>query len=37
MTELNEAPVSEFFRPHFFVNTPDINPEFLQTAAAPAT
>nr|WP_246521874.1 alpha-1,4-glucan--maltose-1-phosphate maltosyltransferase [Neoroseomonas terrae] len=30
MTELNRAPVSEFFRPHFFVNTPDINPTFLQ-------
>jgi starch synthase (maltosyl-transferring) len=25
-----EAP-KEFFRPHFFVNTPDINPIFLQT------
>jgi starch synthase (maltosyl-transferring) len=30
MTELTTAPVSEFFRPHFFVNTPDINPYFLQ-------
>ena len=24
-------------RPNFFVNTPDINPIFLQTAAAPAS
>ena len=28
--ELNQAPVADFFRPHFFVNTPDINPRFLQ-------
>ncbi|HEY6432008.1 MAG TPA: maltotransferase domain-containing protein [Acetobacteraceae bacterium] len=32
LTELNAAPVSDFFRPNFFVNTPDINPVFLQTA-----
>jgi starch synthase (maltosyl-transferring) len=32
MTELTTRPVSEFFRPHFFVNTPDINPYFLQTS-----
>jgi len=24
--------VRDFFRPHFFVNTPDINPYFLQTS-----
>ncbi|BBD80326.1 maltotransferase domain-containing protein [Aerosticca soli] len=30
LTELTSAPVREFFRPHFFVNTPDINPYFLQ-------
>jgi starch synthase (maltosyl-transferring) len=30
LTELTTRPVSEFFRPHFFVNTPDINPHFLQ-------
>jgi starch synthase (maltosyl-transferring) len=30
LTELNTAPVRDFFRPHFFVNTPDINPPFLQ-------
>ena len=35
VTELNQAPVSEFFRPHFFVNTPDINPFFLQQSGRP--
>ncbi len=30
LTELTTAAPKEFFRPHFFVNTPDINPEFLQ-------
>jgi starch synthase (maltosyl-transferring) len=32
LTELNEPPVRDFFRPNFFVNTPDINPPFLQTS-----
>lgn len=32
MTELNRVPVRDFFRPNFFVNTPDINPWFLQTS-----
>jgi starch synthase (maltosyl-transferring) len=32
LTELNSEPLAWFFRPHFFVNTPDINPEFLQNA-----
>ena len=32
LTELNASPVADFFRPHFFVNTPDINPYFLQTS-----
>jgi starch synthase (maltosyl-transferring) len=32
LTELNSKPVAWFFRPHFFVNTPDINPDFLQNA-----
>ncbi|MBV8897345.1 MAG: DUF3416 domain-containing protein, partial [Acidobacteriaceae bacterium] len=32
LTELNSGPQSQFFRPHFFVNTPDINPDFLQNA-----
>jgi starch synthase (maltosyl-transferring) len=31
LTELTTTEVKEFFRPHFFVNTPDINPYFLQT------
>jgi starch synthase (maltosyl-transferring) len=30
LSELNTASVSEFYRPNFFVNTPDINPVFLQ-------
>lgn len=32
MTELNRTPVRDFFRPNFFVNTPDINPWFLQSS-----
>ncbi len=35
-TELAKEPVAEFFRPHLFVNTPDINPFFLQTGGRPA-
>jgi len=35
LTELNEAPVRDLFRPHFFVNTPDINPVFLQNSGRP--
>src|SRR5690554_5579782 len=35
LTELNTAPVADFFRPNFFVNTPDINPHFLQTSGRP--
>ncbi len=30
LTELTQEAPREFFRPHFFVNTPDINPYFLQ-------
>ncbi len=30
LTELDAAPARHIFRPHFFVNTPDINPVFLQ-------
>jgi starch synthase (maltosyl-transferring) len=30
LTELNTTAPKDFFHPHFFVNTPDINPEFLQ-------
>ncbi len=31
-TELSTPPMSDFFRPNLFVNTPDINPVPLQTA-----
>jgi starch synthase (maltosyl-transferring) len=36
LTELSEDAPREFFRPHFFVNTHDINPDFLQNAPRPA-
>ncbi|HEY4174351.1 MAG TPA: maltotransferase domain-containing protein [Rhodopila sp.] len=32
LTELTTPPVVDFFRPNFFVNTPDINPVYLQTS-----
>ena len=32
LTELTTTEVKDYFRPHFFVNTPDINPYFLQTS-----
>ncbi|WP_075216207.1 maltotransferase domain-containing protein [Mongoliimonas terrestris] len=32
LTELTRTPLKEYFRPHFFVNTPDINPASLQTS-----
>jgi len=35
LTELTRTPVREYFRPHFFVNTPDINPVFLQSSGRP--
>jgi starch synthase (maltosyl-transferring) len=35
LTELTQGPPRDFFRPHFFVNTPDINPYFLQTSGRP--
>ena len=35
LTELSQPPVSDWFRPHFFVNTPDINPHFLQSSGRP--
>jgi starch synthase (maltosyl-transferring) len=35
LTELTTAPPKDFYRPHFFVNTPDINPYFLQTSGRP--
>ena len=33
--ELTTTAPKEFYRPHFFVNTPDINPIFLQTSGRP--
>jgi starch synthase (maltosyl-transferring) len=36
LTELNASPARDLFRPNFFVNTPDINPPFLQTGGRPA-
>ncbi len=35
LTELTTTDLREFFRPNFFVNTPDINPPFLQTSGRP--
>jgi starch synthase (maltosyl-transferring) len=32
MVELTTTAPNAFFRPHFFVNTPDINPVFLQSS-----
>jgi starch synthase (maltosyl-transferring) len=36
LTELSQTAAKEYFRPNFFVNTPDINPPFLQTGGRPA-
>jgi starch synthase (maltosyl-transferring) len=33
LSELSNPPVADFFRPNLFVNTPDINPVFLQSGA----
>ncbi len=35
LTELDTEPPRDFFRPHFFVNTPDINPPFLHDSGRP--
>lgn len=35
LSELNESPMRECYRPNFFVNTPDINPYFLQSSGRP--
>ncbi len=32
VTELTTTAPKDFYRPHFFVNTPDINPPYLQTS-----
>ncbi|ARS48956.1 alpha-1,4-glucan:maltose-1-phosphate maltosyltransferase [Ectopseudomonas mendocina] len=34
-TELNQPPWRDCYRPNFFVNTPDINPYFLQRCGRP--
>jgi starch synthase (maltosyl-transferring) len=34
-TELSSQAPRDFFRPHLFVNTPDINPLFLQSSGRP--
>ncbi len=36
LTELTTTEMKDYFRPHFFTNTPDILPEFLQTGGRPA-
>lgn len=35
LKELTQTEVKHFYRPNFFVNTPDINPYFLQTSGRP--
>jgi len=35
LRELTTTEAAEFYRPHFFVNTPDINPYFLQGSGRP--
>jgi len=35
LEELNSVPVRDLYRPHFFVNTPDINPYFLHASGRP--
>ncbi|WP_206035666.1 maltotransferase domain-containing protein [Roseomonas sp. HF4] len=35
LTELTTTEAADFYRPHFFVNTPDINPVFLQKSGRP--
>lgn len=36
LTELTQEEVREYFRPHFWPNTPDILPEYLQYGGRPA-
>jgi len=35
LDEISRPPVSDFFRPNFFVNTPDINPRYLHSSGRP--
>jgi starch synthase (maltosyl-transferring) len=36
LTELAQTEMSDYYRPNFFVNTPDINPLLLQSGGRPA-
>jgi len=36
LTELSQGPMREYYRPNFFINTPDILPAFLQRGGRPA-
>ncbi len=36
LTELSQSEMHEYFRPNFFINTPDILPEILQHGGRPA-
>src|SRR3546814_9007267 len=35
LTELTRTGARHYYRPNFFVNTPDINPHFLQSGGRP--
>ena len=35
LSELTQGEMAEYFRPNFFVNTPDINPTYLRTSGRP--
>jgi len=35
LLELTQSGMAEYFRPNFFVNTPDINPPYLHTSGRP--
>jgi starch synthase (maltosyl-transferring) len=35
LLELTQSEMAEYFRPNFFVNTPDINPTYLHTSRRP--
>ena len=35
LLELTQSGMADYFRPNFFVNTPDINPQYLHTSGKP--
>jgi starch synthase (maltosyl-transferring) len=35
LLELTQSEIAQYFRPNFFVNTPDINPTYLHTSGKP--